>query len=444
MDHTLLLIFKKGYIMVRLFWVLCVGLMVAVFTSCTDYASSYENEVARANVTLNLEKGKFTDERDGNKYAVILVGDKYWMAENLRYVDSSKTPNLKGNTWCLKNSKDSCSKYGPLYSWTAALDIDEKYVSTLFGYGIVQGICPEGWHLPSFLEWVSLKNTLAQYTVGEDVGSDMKSVKGWLREGESSLASNRFGFSGMPAGRRNSENGEFMSSGKYAFFWSLNEIDVGTASGWALRYDNDQFDPGNFYKDHGMSVRCVLSSDDVWRINGTLDSSYLDEIPFEYGKLELDGKSYKTVRIGSQNWMAENMNQDTEESWCYNDDSKECDRYGRLYSFKRAKTVCPEGWKLPSIEDLQVLVNSVKYASALRSRTGWTEKGSKGWNLWGFNAKPSGGRESGDYFDSMISAYFWTSDQQVLWLRYYDDKMEFLPKDEKTAFSVRCIEKAVE
>jgi uncharacterized protein (TIGR02145 family) len=129
-----------------------------------------------------------------------------------------------------------------------------------------------------------------------------------------------------------------------------------------------------------------------------------------------------------------------EGSWCYNDDTTICKKFGRLYSYEQASEVCPEGWHLPSAAEFQALQNAVFYGSALRSREEWSDKGSQGWNLWGFNAYPAGGRESGDYFDKSLSSYMWTADKSVFWLRYYSDEIQFMPKDNKTAFSVRCLE----
>ena len=416
---------------------------VAWLVACTDHVAEFDDRYETYNVSLELTNGKFTDKRDGKKYSVVKIGNQIWMAENLRYIDSSNTENLKGNLWCYENSKDSCEKYGPLYSWTAAMNIDKKYVSTYVSYWETNssGICPENWKIPSLEDWKRLLNSLSQINGDELVGPGMKTIKGWEQTDAASRALNRFGFYALPAGRRNSEGGDFMSTGRYAFFWAEDQIDEATSYGWSLRYDWDIFDNGKYYKDHGMSVRCVYSVNyDEAKITGEFDSTYLDEIPFEYGKMMLGERSYKTIKIGTQNWMAENAAYKIDESWCYNDDEKNCDKYGRLYSFESAKKICPEGWRLPIESDFDEFANFVSVGKALRSRSFWTEKGVRGMNLWGFNALPAGGRETGDFFDETYSFYMWGSNQSVLWLRYYDDAITISPKDSKNAFSVRCIE----
>ena len=119
---------------------------VAGLVACTEHDPESADLFGNDPVSIKLTDGKFKDKRDGNEYSVVKVGNQLWMAENLRYADSSKTKNLKGNIWCYENSKDNCEKYGPLYSWTAVVDLESKYASkeaaTKFSYfqNQVQGI----------------------------------------------------------------------------------------------------------------------------------------------------------------------------------------------------------------------------------------------------------------------------------------------------------------
>src|SRR3989344_2199999 len=117
-----------------------------------------------------------------------------------------------------------------------------------------------------------------------------------------------------------------------------------------------------------------------------------------------DGKVYKTVKIGNQWWMSENLNYQIDSSWCYNNDPNNCDVYGRLYKWDDALNSCPTGWHLPDTNELNELANYLggySVAGGKMKEAGyehWLPPNTGATNETGFSALPGGVRDPGDLF----------------------------------------------
>lgn len=433
--------------------------LTTVFIACDNGSSNISTSTngRSGEDAVFIEDGVFVDGRDGNSYKVVLIDDVYWMAENLRYADSTQMKHLKNNVKCYDNKSSNCEKYGALYTWSAALDevdtiANKKYLKS--DDRNVRGICPDGWYLPSFAQWKDLFDYVTNNSGVDANGTSLKSISGWDEVDSVPASTNRFGFNVLASGRYNSEGG-FLPDGKNAYFWSSTEVDASTAKGVSFRHTKLYADHGEYYKDHGMSVRCVTTQTYLSKNNGEkitvkgdLDSSYIKEIPFDYGSVKIDSKSYKTINIGGRVWMAENLNYKTGDSWCYSDSDENCDKFGRLYNWSSAQNVCPEGWLLPTWNDMKALLSYHKENRFFRSTEGWKEGSAQGLNFWGFNALPAGAynEENTSYYDMTRSAYFWTSDEYssdtgMGYALYISDadKAEVKYFEKQHGFSVRCV-----
>ncbi len=154
------------------------------------------------------------------------------------------------------------------------------------------------------------------------------------------------------------------------------------------------------------------------------NSSSLNAGKCEYGTLvdDVDGQTYKTVKIGDQEWMAENLRRKTND-YCYDDDAENCTKYGRLYTWFIARSVCPNGWHLPSKKEFETLLGAVggteNSAKKLKSSSGWDENGN-GQDAFCFSALPAGKVYLNETYGGVVdpdkrfleirtSATFWSS-----------------------------------
>ncbi|MDR1759548.1 MAG: fibrobacter succinogenes major paralogous domain-containing protein [Fibrobacter sp.] len=184
-----------------------------------------------------------------------------------------------------------------------------------------------------------------------------------------------------------------------------------------------------------------------------------------------DNKEYKWVEIGSQTWMAENLNYVTTiRSWCYDNDESNCAQYGRLYYWATAMNlpdscvfqknekecssqiqtphqgICPAGWHLPSNVEWTTLLDFTGGSSVagikLKSATGWD-----GTDDYGFNALPGGRRFNlgGAFREVRTGGYWWTVTEYGSGTAYYrrmSSEFTFLSKGDEAknnGLSVRCV-----
>jgi uncharacterized protein (TIGR02145 family) len=161
-----------------------------------------------------------------------------------------------------------------------------------------------------------------------------------------------------------------------------------------------------------------------------------------------DNKVYKYVKIGTQTWMAENLNFETDSSYCYNDSAKYCAKYGRLYTWAAAMTACPSGWHLPTKAEFETLFTAVGGQSTagkvLKSTSGWTSSGNAS-DAFAFSALPAGNRDrngvyngEGDYADFWSSTVYNSINAYYMCLDYTNGDADLIYY-KNDGFSVRCL-----
>jgi len=165
-----------------------------------------------------------------------------------------------------------------------------------------------------------------------------------------------------------------------------------------------------------------------------------------------EGGGIATIDIGGQTWMAENLNEVVEDSWCYEGDDANCAKYGRLYTWDAAKNACQSmGWRLPDTADWWQAVRAVSdtWASGkyLKANHGWHNDGN-GTDDYNFSALPGGYRRAdGTFNHAGQHGYWWTATEREPGssIAYYRD-MDYektnvgeLKIGKGVGYSVRCV-----
>ena len=169
---------------------------------------------------------------------------------------------------------------------------------------------------------------------------------------------------------------------------------------------------------------------------------------------ERDGHVYKTVKIGGQIWMAENLNYKTAGSYCYEYKESNCSKYGRLYRGKMIISddhLCPDGWDLPADYEFGALFHIVGgeevAGKKLKSKNGWNKNGN-GTDEFSFSVLPVGAMDDHSDFGSMgryagfwIGSFYNSGLIDMISFDYVSNYVTIDYLSEYFGLSVRCIKK---
>lgn len=258
-----------------------------VFTACGDDGSSAVRDSSSSVSGSDRESGSngksgvkdeseydavantLTDKRNGQVYRTVKIGDQTWMAENLNYAYNEPTAQEDSSSFCYNNIAESCAKYGRLYLWSAAMDSAAVFSDDSKGCGYnhnrtcsasepVRGVCPEGWHLPSYDEWNTLVTAVGDSSTA---GTMLKSQTGWAAEKGTPAGSDAYGFSALPAGYRSDADNNpgiyhFDIVGNSAYFWS-SSVRYGSGYFMTLEFNCEKAEMFGTGQAYAVSVRCL-------------------------------------------------------------------------------------------------------------------------------------------------------------------------------------------
>ena len=218
---------------------------------------------------------------DGNVYHTVQLGNQCWMRENLRttrfangdsiFIDPNQVPiygwqdvNLNPYRYAPNNDSSNVLVYGYLYNWSAVMHGDSSCYDNPSG---VQGICPDGWHVPSFTEWEELRICVREQNVficGDtniNVGKSLAAADCWdsceeaCCVGNNQNTNNATVFSAYPAGIY--RNGTWLEYGQHACFASTSDRWDDMLVSYNLYYDKVYVQGFLHEKNDGLSVRCI-------------------------------------------------------------------------------------------------------------------------------------------------------------------------------------------
>lgn len=430
-----------------------------------------------AGSVYDSEAHTLKDLRDGQVYKTVTMGRQVWMAENLNYAYLRPTANLDSTSICPCNIPDSCARYGRYYTMKATKDKYSVFGETKTGYayydydtqfpaGFLRGVCPKGWHVPTINELGRLFKF-----VGNEAGRFLSK--------ESPKATDDYGFTLLTSGRIESPQKAVVTDDETVFFWLAQEVDYVLDVG-----DNDV---GRGILGMGMSSSYDL--DNFFTLRCLMDPVVADTAEFVEASTVVrdsmtdlrDGQVYPTVKIGTQRWMAKNLNYAYGDdarglSFCYGEKADSCAKCGRLYTWaaamdsaalfsddgkgcgkggvcnadgsRKVRGVCPEGWHLPSVDEWRTFDFALGHDYDAAKDSTWKAyypSDRDGTNAYGFSALPAGRMYKSSFAGGGSYTLWWAAEDDgpysanVWYIEGSKMHVEAKPKYE-TAYYVRCVE----
>lgn len=269
---------KKNLTLILTFAALIVAISMQAQTKFYVYntdGSTIEFLISNVDSISFTEPVEITSVTDcqGNSYPVVKIGQQYWMAENLKCTKYDTQSEKAGQTLTTSESATIApyytdgrqtiteysenlsevqrNKLGLLYNWAAATGLTEQEaIDQLTDFETKrQGICPNGYHIPTVAEW----GVLAEVCGGSEVaGKKLKATSGWY---EDLNGTDDYGFAGLPAGNAIANDVDYV--GFNTDFWSSTAYDEDEVYIRVCSYAFDRFDRDIGGKYKGKSVRCL-------------------------------------------------------------------------------------------------------------------------------------------------------------------------------------------
>ncbi len=234
------------------------------------YCCNCSHENSGKMIETGNQSGYLTDVRDNQIYQTVLIDDQWWMAENLKFLPNVNPPVSDSGIYVYGyygNDKNEAKQtlnyqtYGALYNWTTAMALPNIYNTELWNGSdsIHQGICPDGWHLPSNSEWNNLELFLrisSELADSNNIASMIKSDTLWNYNGN---GTNETGFSALPSGFRYKE-GLFDKINRYGYFWTSTQCMLSCDQSAVYRYlifSDNEIHSSYPSKKSGLPVRCI-------------------------------------------------------------------------------------------------------------------------------------------------------------------------------------------